>query len=393
MKILSIKIGSNFLFPDGFFIDFKNSDRVRKGSERHDNYKSAHKLKTGVYNQVLLSLVGLNATGKTTVLQIISFVANLAILQRSLESATYILNKLHVSKEKPLNIQVELLENNKVYYLDSLIVEDKGMFVFADETLYEIPLSQYKSNCEKGNFNVLKKRSDEINNIYLKSDESIIKSISLKKGVFIFNRDLVNFNYPRWLGEPPVEIIKLFDPSIKKLVIESSDDCSISSAKASIRFERSSESNENSVMSLENVVSSGTIKGLTIFPWLVAALSAGGYVVIDEIENHLNKKLITFIFDLFTDEKTNPKGACLIFSTHYPELLDYMTRKDNIYISLRDRGECLRVQRLSDSDKVTRNDILKSKILLLNIINGTAPKHSILKNAKDKVIDLLGSGE
>ena len=340
-----------------------------------------------------MSLVGLNATGKTTVLQIISFVANLAILQRSLESATYILNKLHVSKEKPLNIQVELLENNKVYYLDSLIVEDKGMFVFADETLYEIPLSQYKSNCEKGNFNVLKKRSDEINNIYLKSDESIIKSISLKKGVFIFNRDLVNFNYPRWLGEPPVEIIKLFDPSIKKLVIESSDDCSISSAKASIRFERSSESNENSVMSLENVVSSGTIKGLTIFPWLVAALSAGGYVVIDEIENHLNKKLITFIFDLFTDEKTNPKGACLIFSTHYPELLDYMTRKDNIYISLRDRGECLRVQRLSDSDKVTRNDILKSKILLLNIINGTAPKYSILKNAKDKVIDLLGSGE
>lgn len=109
MKILSIKIGNNFLFPDGFFIDFKNSDRVRKGSERHDNYKSAHKLKTGVYNQVLLSLVGLNATGKTTVLQIISFVANLAILQRSLESATYILNKLHVSKAKPLNIQVELL--------------------------------------------------------------------------------------------------------------------------------------------------------------------------------------------------------------------------------------------------------------------------------------------
>ena len=111
------------------------------------------------------------------------------------------------------------------------------------------------------------------------------------------------------------------------------------------------------------------------------------------LKNHLNKKLITFIFDLFTDEKTNPKGACLIFSTHYPELLDYMTRKDNIYISLRDSDECLRVQRLSDSDKVTRNDILKSKILLLNIINGTAPKYSILKNAKDKVIDLLGSGE
>ena len=211
--------------------------------------------------------------------------------------------------------------------------------------------------------------------------------------MFIFNRDLVNLNYPKWLGDPPVEIIKLFDPSIKELVIESSDDCSISSAKASIRFERSSESNENSVMSLENVVSSGTITGLTIFPWLVAALSAGGYVVIDGIENHLNKKLITFIFDLFTDEKTNPKGACLIFSTHYPELLDYMTRKDNIYISLRDSDECLRVQRLSDSDKVTRNDILKSKILLLNIINGTAPKYSILKNAKDKVIDLLSSGE
>ena len=102
MKILSIKIGNNFLFPDGFFIDFKNSDRVRKGSERHDNYKSAHKLKTGVYNQVLLSLVGLNATGKTTVLQIISFVANLAILQRSLESATYLALRAYMWVKEPI---------------------------------------------------------------------------------------------------------------------------------------------------------------------------------------------------------------------------------------------------------------------------------------------------
>lgn len=76
MKILSIRVGSNILFPEGINIDLKTSDRVRKGLERHDYYRSAYQIKTGIYNQVLMSVVGLNATGKTAILQLICFIAN-----------------------------------------------------------------------------------------------------------------------------------------------------------------------------------------------------------------------------------------------------------------------------------------------------------------------------
>ena len=44
MKILSIKIGNNILFPEGFCIDLKNLARVSKNSAPHDNYQSAYKI-------------------------------------------------------------------------------------------------------------------------------------------------------------------------------------------------------------------------------------------------------------------------------------------------------------------------------------------------------------
>ncbi len=389
MKILSIRVGSNILFPEGINIDLKTSDRVRKGLERHDYYRSAYQIKTGIYNQVLMSVVGLNATGKTAILQLICFIANIVLLHRSLDTVAYLLEKFHVTKEHPFKFSVEIFHENNVYLLESEIIKDNGSYFYKDEILYKLPLSKFARNINKNSFKIVMNRKDEATNVFLKSDESIIKCISSQKGTFVCNLGAVNFNYPGWEGEPPSQIIKIFDSGIKSLKIENSEFCEIKKAKALIQFERESGVSEKSLITLENIVSSGTIKGLTIFPGLMSVLSSGGLIVLDEIENHLNKKLITFILDLFTDKRTNPKGGCLIFSTHYPELLDYFTRKDNIYVSRKDDDENLHLLRFSDSDKVKRNDILKSKILLLNVINGTAPKFSLLTEAKNKVIELL----
>lgn len=393
MKILSIKIGGNFLFPDGLFIDFKNSDGVRKNVENGLSYKSAHKIKNGVYNQVLISFVGLNATGKTTILQLIGFIANIVLMHQSLdnEMSNILLKKLHISTENKLKFEVEILNKNKVFLLESEIVENKSSFIFNDESLYEISLKKYKNNVEKKDFSIIKKRYDEKNNVYLKQDESIIKSISDEKGVFITNSQLVNFNCAAWTGSPPTEILKLFDSSIKQIKIEADNEFDLRTLKASVQFERDSRVTEKNALGLEFILSSGTIKGLSIIPAIVHALVKGGYIVIDEIENHLNKRLVTFILDLFTDESSNPKGACLIFSTHYPELLDDLTRKDNIYISTRDEKECLHLQRLSDLDKNIRKNIKNSEVILFNLITGTAPKFSVLKKARDRIIDDVNS--
>ena len=54
--------------------------------------------------------------------------------------------------------------------------------------------------------------------------------------------------------------------------------------------------------------------------------------------------------------------------------------KDNIYITRRDKEnyfECVRY-----SDFVKRNELLKSKVILENVINGTAPRYQDLENGR-----------
>lgn len=58
----------------------------------------------------------------------------------------------------------------------------------------------------------------------------------------------------------------------------------------------------------------------------------GGYLIVDELENHFNKEIAATLVRFFLDKKVNKKGAALIFSTHYSELLDEFERNDNIYI-------------------------------------------------------------
>ena len=89
----------------------------------------------------------------------------------------------------------------------------------------------------------------------------------------------------------------------------------------------------------------------------------------------------------------NPHGACLIFTTHYLELLDEITRKDNIYITRRDDDNSLEVVRLVDLDIVKRNDVSKSKIFLDCLIKGSAPNLLDMINAKRLVIDKVNSQE
>lgn len=116
----------------------------------------------------------------------------------------------------------------------------------------------------------------------------------------------------------------------------------------------------------------GTIKGQRIIQNAIIALKNGGYLIIDELENHLNKELVKMIIGIFNDEKTNKKGACIIFTTHYAEILDSFDRKDNIYVLTRDKNNLTSIQKYSDV--VKRNELKKSEVILSNYIKGSAPK-------------------
>ena len=70
----------------------------------------------------------------------------------------------------------------------------------------------------------------------------------------------------------------------------------------------------NNIVEIERYLSSGTIKGIVIFTMVREILREGGYLVIDEIENHFNKEIVSTLIRFFKDKQLNKKGGVLFFS-------------------------------------------------------------------------------
>lgn len=96
-------------------------------------------------------------------------------------------------------------------------------------------------------------------------------------------------------------------------------------------------------------------------------------MLIDEIEAGLNKSLVKSIIELFQSHASNPYGAQLIFTTHYIELLDYLPRKDDVYLLVRDKNFNSKV--IKYSDRISRIENKKSEMVLANVIKGTMPSY------------------
>ena len=188
-----------------------------------------------------------------------------------------------------------------------------------------------------------------------------------------------NVNILLPFGEIPQEIINILDDSIEYIKCEDQDDA--------INCELKFKNNKNiyrlrNFAEVNNLLSSGTIKGNEVFFAAMLTLINGGYFIIDEIENHFHKELVKLLISLFKSNNTNPNGATIIFSTHYVEILDIVDRKDDIYLTIRDKSNnCINIKKYSDYIK--RNDLNKSELLLSGIEKGTAPKYESIKKFKD----------
>ena len=101
-------------------------------------------------------------------------------------------------------------------------------------------------------------------------------------------------------------------------------------------------------------------------------------MVVDELENHFNKEIVMTMIRLFTDGGLNKKGGSLIFSTHYPEILDEFDRNDCIYITRNRDG--ITVDNLSTLLK--RNDIKKSDAYQSGFLEGTTPAYEAYMQLK-----------
>ena len=340
MKILKIVVNGLPHVKDELNIDFVAQQRV-------DTYDKEHLLNvfSNIYVNRAILFIGINASGKTTILKTISFVMKLLNNQpiNNIESKI-IMDDL--SKDEDVIITSFFYDGKNVNKLVTVITkkinetDGSEKLIIKDEKLWSKNADKVKTKKTLFVFN--ENDLEEIRNKneqYLMDDVSIIVARNKKNNSGIFVCDMLE-----WTDHNILNVLGRFGK--EEIII-------------------------NNTRILENYLSSGTIKGLGVFMSAAFSFSESGYMIIDEIENHFNREIVTTLIRFFMDEKVNKKGATILFSTHYSELLDEFERNDSIYI-VRNKGG-IGVENLSSILK--RNDIKKSEVYDSGYLGGTVPEY------------------
>ena len=186
-----------------------------------------------------------------------------------------------------------------------------------------------------------------------------------------------NLNFLPAFNDIPAEVITFLDPTIESLNFEMKEQKVI----IHLKYKGKQEIILNNPIELNNYLSSGTVKGMITFTMAKEVLQKGGYIVVDEIENHFNKEIVATLMRFFMDSELNKNGGILIFSTHYPELLDEYDRNDSIFITRNRNG--ITVDNLSTI--LSRNDIKKSDAYQSGFLEGTTPAYEAYMRLKKSI--------
>lgn len=362
MKIIKVAAEGINLFKDRIDIDFYAEKRVLA-----DNSEMVSNLFGRFFTNNVISVVGINAAGKTSLLKFISFVFN----YMNGMSINTISEREVFTDSREINIEVIFYTEEKgLCKLSSKIVRKhinkiEEKYIVEEEKLFVKDTSKVKSKKDLISFDdsTLHTERDE-ESVYLQEDVSIVSAITKKDRLAV--RSLLRFtniNMMALIGDFPHQLLKFLDPTIEYIRFKKDTD------EAIIKFYDRKPIHLTNPILFEKYLSSGTIKGITVFISAMLAFKDGGYLIIDELENHFNREIVATLLRFFMDQSVNNKGATLIFSTHYSELLDEIERNDNIYI-VRNRSG-ITAQKLCVA--LSRNDIKKSDAFKSDYLDGTVP--------------------
>jgi hypothetical protein len=373
MKLLKVYFDHIKMFEDGVLnIDLYASDKVPVADE------SVSELRGSLYTHNIIALAGINASGKTTVLTLLR-VAQEIVNGRPLGRSELPRAVSTLFSGNP-TFKCLLWDEGQAYYLVSRLLCSASGLTFAEETVGLVPLGSLKRatlaswNALDSSATVMGMRST----LKTAATPFLLEDMSMASAFFGTSSDhkikmLVSDDmraYPSATFPGLDETLKVFDPSIESLAIEDSG------RAFTLKFlgrEPMTLSHEG----LSEVLSSGTEQGLRLVRCATEILRCGGYLLIDEIENHLNRQLVNVLLDLFDSHSTNPHGATLVFTTHYSQLLDHVHRKDNVYFLAKSDPGFSRIVKYGDV--VSRIENKKSEVFSSNYIKGTAPRYADVK--------------
>lgn len=383
MKLLRATAEGLPLFKEKLDICFYAQQRISE-----EQKEQLHPLFSNVYLNPAIGFIGINASGKTSVLKVILLI--LGIMNNEPINHIDTRDILGDAKKTVLNIFFYSETNKEVCRLETVVAARKTktegiIYSIISERIWSKKTEEIiarKAMLDfKGKEPIMVRSGQED---FLSDDVSIMIALNKKTGENIRIVDLLlftNINVLPFSEGIPAEVITYLDPTVESLYFDEKDQKEI----IRLKFKDKEEIVLNNPLELNNYLSSGTVKGMIIFTLAKEVLQNGGYIVVDEIENHFNKEIVTTLMRFFMDSKLNKNGGTLIFSTHYPELLDEYDRNDSIYITRNRNG--ITAENLSSILK--RNDIKKSDAYQSGFLEGTTPMYEAYMRLKKSLAAVL----
>ena len=381
MKILRITVQGLPLFKQELDLVFYTQQRVGE-----DDKDKLFFLKPNYFLHQAVAFIGINASGKTSVLKAINMALDIINNQPINHSEA----KTILGSSQKIAYKIYFFDNDSICCLETIISSKKlknGVYIYSilEERLWEKPIYAVKSKKYLTDFSGLEPvETRNTNEAYLPDDVSFIIARNKKAGSLLDVYSLLSFtntNVLPFYEDIPLDVITFLDPTIEKLCFEKDKHKEL----IHLKFKEQEEILLNNAAELEQYLSSGTIKGIITFSMVRDALATGGCILIDEIENHFNKEIVTTMVRFFMDSNLNKNGSMLLFTTHYPELLDEYDRNDGIYIVRNRNG--ITLENLSNILK--RNDIKKSDAYQSGFLEGTTPAYEAYLRLKKSLASFV----
>lgn len=387
LELLKVKANGFKLLEDNFELDFTTRTRVYQ----KDKLSEIEEIDKGLNTFRSIAFVGGNSSGKSTALSLV--LKTLLFLQTGRWEFI------------PREFKKDSIDLNIVFYLEGFLYNYSCTFnkieidklsianiysPITNEKLIKLEYNKARGIVNLDLLNTNGVDESEILKSSLLDTSAIAKITGDKISVDEFsNNNIVNFDvnivrntFFASLNSCDKElvssIIKLLDESIEYIICDNSD---------LVKFKRINEK-EIIISKLEllSILSSGTFRGVELYVRSINALKYGKVFIVDEIENCFHKNLVKNLLFIFNSKNINSKGAKLIFSIHYTEILDSLSRRDNIFITHKENGYVNVKNLYSDYD--VRTELSKSNQFDNNVFN-TSFNYEQLLNVKELIINDL----
>jgi hypothetical protein len=362
LKILTIEATGYKLLAPRFRLSFLSKKRVNPQADNSDLFEFA----PGYYLPNEYAFIGKNSSGKTTVLELVNLCYDL------LNTGRVVCDPL-TPNESHLELQIVFAYQEKIFrYATSLVSPQINR---AGPTQYYLIDEENLEEAE-----ITTRSGKDLSNLFFHS----VKSFTPRGGMTQDTSSLPYYTTDAaigpWSGTASglsfVQFLTalyspLFTPGQEKdwtlmmidkifhLLDDGIDYIHAGAVLGSYRYKRRNQDEKIvDAETLSRLLSSGTKRGFLLYALAMGALLTGTTIIIDEIETDFNKNLVYNLFFLLNDPSINTKGATLIFSTHYIEILDILPRNDNIDVLHRD-GNVITLKNIAE-DYRTRPAILKS---------------------------------